>query len=118
MKKSPLLMMIVGAALALLSSCTSSGLYVVDDVGEPLEGVVLEPVALTYGCQYDHHTGPCGHACVPDPQRVNLRRLGYHSILGVELYPGRPTYVQMQAIGMGGNDRPSYWHGGTGYHGK
>lgn len=110
MKKFPF-MILAGLAALLLSNCTSGNLKVVDDSGRPLDGVILEPVALTYGCRCDHYTGPCGCASVTRPQRVNLRRTGYHSILGVPLDATRTTYVQMEATGLGGSDKPRYWTG-------
>lgn len=120
MKKS-LLLLPFGILALLLSNCTSttSGLYVVDDTGDPLDGVILEPVALRYGCSDKQHTGPCGHACVQHGQRVNLRRVGYHSVMDVGLDPRHNTYVQMKAIGLGGTDRPYYWTGSSwGYYTK
>jgi hypothetical protein len=114
MKKSPLLVL-AGAVIALLSSCTTSSLYVVNDRGEPLDGVILEPVALQYGCHDKDYTGPCGQAAIYSPQRVNLRRVDYNSVLEVDLDPTHSTYVRMTATGLGGRDRPTYW---TGYSSK
>lgn len=118
MKKGSIFVICVVAAL--LSSCLCGGkhssvasLYVVDDAGRPLEGVILEPVGLQYGCQCYPLTGPCGRAAVGSQRHVNLRRGGFNSVLGVHLDPSANTYVQMESQGFGDRDRPRGWSGGS-----
>ena len=112
MKKLPLL--ILGGACALLASCACgpgqyssvASLYVVDEAGRPLEGVILEPTHLTYGCDCYDLTGPCGKASVRESRFVNLRRGGFNSVLGVPVDSSSNTYVQMRSQNLGSHDRP------------
>ena len=100
MKNTPLYLIIVGAALTLLSCSSGGDLYVTTPQGEPLQGVVLEPVALSYGCQSEVYTGYCGGACVPQRLRqgglVNLKRVGFDTVYNVDVNQPGPIHVVMQ----------------------
>ena len=81
MKKYPLQLLMVGGAVALMSCSAGTDLYVTTPQGDPLAGVVLEPVALTYGCRTEVYTGYCGDVHVPAAMKqqglVNLKRVGF-----------------------------------------
>ena len=117
MKKLPLL--ILGGAALLFASCcggrysnVAANLYVVDDAGRPLEGVILEPTQLTFGCECYDLTDGCGRASVGENGYVNLRRGGFNSVLSVPVNASGTTYVQMHAQGFGSKDSPVYYSGG------
>ena len=100
MKKTPLYIIIVGAALTLLSCSSGGGLYVTTPQGEPLQGVILEPVALTYGCKTEVCTGYCGGAYIPNHLRhaglVNLKRVGFDPVYNLDINQPGPIHVVMK----------------------
>lgn len=100
MKKYPLHLMMVGAAVVLVSCSAGTDLYVTTPQGDPLAGVVLEPVALTYGCKAEVYTGYCGDVDVPPAMKqqgwVNLKRVGFEPLHNVDVSRPGPLHVVMR----------------------
>jgi len=100
MKKTPLHLISAGAGLALLGCSAGTDLYVSTPQGDPLDGVILEPVALTYGCTGQVYTGPCGGAdlppCMKRQRLVNLKRAGFEPVYRVDVKQPKPIHVIMR----------------------
>ena len=97
--KSPLLLILAGAASSLLMSCQSPDVYVTTKSGAPISGAVIEPAYVSFGCTRPLYTDICGQASLPgktpDGAVYNVRKPGYRTVHGVVQTGGQPNHIVM-----------------------
>ena len=80
MMKTSLQFILSGVALALVSCTSPSSLHVTDVHGDPIPGVRIKPVAITYDCPDWNATNQCGNACIRPGGPVQLEHDDYRTV--------------------------------------